>query len=203
MALYLLRHGETQWNRDRRFQGRFDSPLTERGRDQARRYGVALRRALGGTVPELVSSPLGRAVETMRLACAAAGWDPARCRLDPDLREISLGEYDGLRRDEIPDFDRLAARHAVDDSFFFHCPGGEDWEAMTSRLDRALARFNAGIDTVVFVHGISGKLLRGRILGLDRAAVLALDHPQDAFYRLMAGRVERLEASPRLLEPVA
>ena len=200
MALYVLRHGETVWNRERRFQGGFDSPLTETGRDQARRCGVALRRRLGDAQPDLVASPLGRAVETMRLACAAADWDPHRCRIDPDLREISLGNYDGLTRDEIPDFDSLAARYETVDSFLFHCPGGESWDDLAARIDRALTRLDPVADTVVFLHGVSGKMLRGRALGLDRAAILALDHPQDAFYRLDGGRAERLAAAPALLE---
>src|SRR3984957_8197988 len=109
MPLYILRHGETEWNRDRRFQGALDSPLTEKGRDQARRFGLALHRRLGSVTPVLVSSPLGRTVETMRLACAAAGWDAAQCRLDPDIQEVSLGEFDGLTRDDLPNFDSLAA----------------------------------------------------------------------------------------------
>ena len=194
MALYVLRHGETEWNREHRFQGRRDSPLTERGRNQARAYGLALRRALGEVVPDLVSSPLGRAVETMRLACAAAGWPAENCRLDPDLQEIAIGDYEGLTRAEIPDFDALLARHAAFDSFFFHCPGGESWDEVVARLDRALARLDPAAETIVFVHGVSGKLLRGRALGLDRAATLALDHPQDAFYRIAQGAAERLPA---------
>lgn len=202
MALFILRHGETLWNRDRRFQGRLDSPLTENGRDQARRYGAALRRALGGRPPTLVSSPLGRAVETMRLACAAAGWDAQACRLDPDLQEISLGQFDGLTRDEIPDFADLVARHEAFGSFFFHCPGGETWDEVALRIDRAFGRIDPAADTVVFLHGVTGKMLRGRALGLDRAATLALDHPQDAFYRLAAGAAERIASVPGLLEPV-
>jgi|HubBroStandDraft_1064217.scaffolds.fasta_scaffold00015_102 broad specificity phosphatase PhoE len=195
MALYVLRHGETLWNRERRFQGRLDSALTERGRDQARRYGLTLRRLLGERMPDLAASPLGRAVETMRLACDAAGWDPGRCRLDPDLREISLGDYDGLTAAEIPNFEALRARHAAFDSFFFHCPGGESWDEAVARLDRALARFDPAAETVVFLHGVSGKLLRGRALGLEPASILALDTPQDAFHRLDGSRAERVAAA--------
>jgi broad specificity phosphatase PhoE len=199
MAVYVVRHGETVWNRDGRFQGSFDSPLTERGRDQARRYGVALRERLGQDQPDLVSSPLGRAVETMRLACAAAGWDAARCRLDPDLKEVSLGAYDGLTRDEIPDFDGLRTLHAEDGGFYFHCPGGERWDQVEARLRAGLARLDPAAETIVFIHGVSGKLLRGLALGLERAATGALDSPQDAFFRLEAGRMERIAAAPALL----
>ena len=187
MALYLLRHGETMWNREHRFQGALDSPLTERGQAQARRYGLALRQVLGETAPALVASPLGRAVSTMRLACAAAGWAADACRLDPDLRELSFGVFDGLTRAEIRDFAALEAGQASGDSFFFHCPGGESWDGLVQRIDLARHRLDPACDTVVFLHSMSGKVLRGRCLGLDRAAILALDWPMEAIWRIAGG----------------
>ena len=126
-------------------------------------------------------------------ACPAAGWDPARCRLDPDVHEISIGVYDGLTREEVPDFDRLAARYEPDDSFPFHWPGGKHRDVTAARLDRALARFDPTADTVVFLHGVSSKLLRGRALGPRPAS------PQEAFFRLERGVSERLPAWPALL----
>jgi broad specificity phosphatase PhoE len=195
MALYLLRHGETVWNREHRFQGALDSPLTERGRDQARRYGLALRRLLGGTIPALVASPLGRAAATMHLACAAAGWTTVECRLDPDLRELSFGAYDGLTRAEIPGFAALEAARAPGDSFFFHCPGGESWDGLAARIGRAWARLDPVQDTIVVLHSMSGKMLRGHCLGLDRVAILALDWPPDAIYRIAEGRETYLPAA--------
>ena len=199
MPLYILRHGETEWNRDRRFQGALDSPLTEKGRDQARRFGLALRQRLGPATPVLVSSPLGRTLETTRLACAAAGWNAESCRLDPDIQEVSLGEYDGLTRDDVPDFDTLAAQYGPGDSLFFHCPGGERWPGVMDRLARAAQRFDPAAETVIFTHGVAGKMLRGHILGLDRVATMALNSPQDAFFRLHAGETERIPAATPLL----
>jgi len=187
LALYLIRHGETVWNREHRFQGALDSPLTELGRDQARLYGVALRRLLGDRVPALIASPLGRAVETMRLAAAAAHWDPTACRLEPDLREFSFGSYDGLTRAEIPDFAALEAAQEPGDSCFFHCPGGESWDGLAARVARAGARLDPARDTVLFSHSMSGKVLRGFFQGLDRAAILALDWPSGAIYRIAEG----------------
>jgi broad specificity phosphatase PhoE len=195
MALYLIRHGETVWNREHRFQGALDSPLTEHGRDQARRYGLALRRLLGATVPALVASPLGRAAATMHLACTAASWATAACRLDPDLRELSFGAYDGLTRDEIPGFATIETAQAPGDSFFFHCPGGGSWDGLAARIGRAWARLDPARDTIVVLHSMSGKVLRGRCLGLDRAAILALDWPPDAIYRIAEGRETRLTAA--------
>ncbi|MBS0410216.1 MAG: histidine phosphatase family protein, partial [Proteobacteria bacterium] len=61
--IYLIRHGQTEFNRERRYQGRCDSPLTEVGRRQAHAVGVRLSE-LGVTDFRLVSSPLGRTLET-------------------------------------------------------------------------------------------------------------------------------------------
>ena len=81
--VYLVRHGETLWNREGRMQGRLDSPLTRHGQDQARRMGQMLVRLIDEpTGFSLVSSPLGRAYHTMELIAGELGVDPKRCRID-------------------------------------------------------------------------------------------------------------------------
>ena len=77
--LYYIRHGETDWNRESRLQGQRDIPMNANGRAQARRCGEILRELLArepsDRAPDFVSSPLGRARETMELARAALGLD--------------------------------------------------------------------------------------------------------------------------------
>src|SRR5918996_702725 len=93
MEAVLVRHGETEWSRDRRHTGRTDVPLTEAGREQAWK----LREALAGRRFELVlSRPLSRALETCRLAGLGD-----RVELDPDLMEWDYGEYEGITTAEI------------------------------------------------------------------------------------------------------
>jgi len=88
MEVVLVRHGETEWSRDRRHTGGTDIPLTEPGRRQA----AALREVLEGRRFELVlSSPLSRALETCRLAGLGDRAEP-----DPDLVEWDYGEYEGM-----------------------------------------------------------------------------------------------------------
>ena len=97
-TLYLVRHGETEWNRAGRMQGGLDSPLTARGRDQARRIGLLLRDLIGR--PEdcaMVVSPLGRARQTAGIIAEAMGIDGGLFVVDPLVREVTWGDWNGLK----------------------------------------------------------------------------------------------------------
>jgi broad specificity phosphatase PhoE len=95
VKLLLARHGQTEWNADRRFQGHTDTALSERGRAQAHALGRALR---GHRVTAAYVSPMRRAVETAEIALADAGipFTPIEA-----LRELSLGAWEGCTVDEI------------------------------------------------------------------------------------------------------
>jgi len=201
--LYLLRHGETAWNTERRMQGTRNSDLTERGRAQARAMGVALRaelaRETGPTI--FLRSPLGRARETSLIVGRELGLDPAFWRDDPRLVELSYGAWEGLSWKEI-EIDRpnaLAEWRA--DPHGFRPPGGESHFELRRRSEAVLADIIAsGTRTVVVGHGVSGAVLRGVNLGLDARAMFVLEKPQDAFFRLTPGAEERILAA---FEPVS
>ncbi len=168
--MFILRHGETLWNVEGRMQGGLDSPLTERGRAQALQQGALLRRAGAEGLP-VYSSPQGRAVETARLAMPGAG--PI---LDQRLREIGMGDWQGLSFDEIR---RTTPGVAADSGSFywkFAAPGGERLEEMLLRLKGFRAEVPE--DAIVVTHGVSAQLLRGLVLGLDIAGMDALDDRQ-------------------------
>jgi len=93
--VYLARHGETDWNREKRFQGSNDIPLNNRGRKQA----IALGKTMShNDVSAIYSSPKSRAVETAEIVNKEL---KTKLEIVPDLREISHGVYDGLTMDEI------------------------------------------------------------------------------------------------------
>jgi broad specificity phosphatase PhoE len=94
-TLLLVRHGETDWNRELRIQGSSDTELNERGREQARELASELRDV---DLDAVYSSDLRRARETAELATAGRGLD---VRLDPGLRERSFGSWEGLTRSEV------------------------------------------------------------------------------------------------------
>src|SRR5215210_3123910 len=102
-TLLLVRHGETDWNRDGRWQGLSDTRLNERGREQAR----ALTGQLDG-IDVVYSSDLARARETAEIVAEGAGLE---VRLDERLRERGFGDWEGLNSDEIKE--RFAEAHTL------------------------------------------------------------------------------------------
>lgn len=139
----FIRHGPTEWNEIHRVQGRTDIPLSPRGR--AKVEGWRLPAEIEGF--RWISSPLVRAVETARLLSGAA---PA---LDDRLREMSWGEWEGMRlvdlRAELGDL--MVAWEA--DGLDFRAPGGESPRQVQARLAEFLAEVAAdGRPTVAVCH---------------------------------------------------
>lgn len=196
--LYLLRHGETAWNLERRMQGSKDSTLTPRGREQAAAMGRALAAELarepGPTI--FLRSPLGRAGETSLIVGRALGLDPAEWRDDIRLAELGYGKWEGFTWPEIEvDHPHAMAKWRADPEGF--CPPeGETHVELRRRSAALLAEIAASsVRTVVVSHGVSGAVMRGLHLGLDARAMFVLDKPQDAFFRLLDGREERISAA--------
>jgi broad specificity phosphatase PhoE len=94
-TIFLARHGESDWNVEKRFQGHSDRPLTERGRKQAHALAdlVASEK-----IDAVYTSPLGRARETAEIVAARAGLEPEAL---PELREVDTGSWSGLSRADV------------------------------------------------------------------------------------------------------
>jgi probable phosphoglycerate mutase len=193
--LYLLRHGETAWNTERRMQGSLDSALTERGRAQAVAMGRALARelALEQRPTIFLRSPLGRTRETSLIVGGELGLDPAHWRDDTRLAELGYGDWEGSswKEIELHTPSALADWKANPESY---CPpNGESHFALRRRQAAMLADIIASnTRTVVVGHGVSGAVLRGLNLGLDARAMFVLEKPQDAFFRLSHGAEDRI-----------
>ena len=197
VPLYMLRHGETAWNTERRMQGTKNSDLTERGRAQALAMGRALKAELarepGSTV--FLRSPLGRVRETSEIVGRELGLDPSQWRDDPRLAELGYGEWEGFSWQEIEVTHPTALADWRADPHGYCPPGGETHVELRRRSAAVLADIVAsGTRTVVVGHGAADAVVRGLNLGLDARAMFVLEKPQDAFFRLLAGREERIEA---------
>ena len=180
-TIVFLRHGETDWNAEGRLQGQQDVPLNNRGRGQARRNGEVLRRQVPGVGGlDFVSSPLGRARETMEIARRALGLDPHAYRTDDRLREVTFGRWEGFTTEEIRAREpgELAAREA--DKWGVSPPGGESYEGLAGRVRPWLRELTE--PTVVVAHGGVGRVLWIELAGLDPADAVAIAIPHDRVF---------------------
>ncbi|MBA2775394.1 MAG: histidine phosphatase family protein [Chloroflexia bacterium] len=140
-TICLVRHGETDWNRNNRYQGWADTPLNATGLAQAKLVAQVIA---GESWDAIVSSPLARAFQTAQ-AIADASPELGHIEQDPDLRERGYGEAEGLT---------LAEREARWEGPDW--PGLEPWEVMAQRANAALeriARRHAGKRVLVVSHG--------------------------------------------------
>ena len=129
-TLFLVRHGETDWNRDRRIQGSTDIALNDTGRRQARDAAAALARELGDTAPLVVSSDLVRARATAEILAATLGVPLGDAYAD--VRERAYGEAEGVDTDEF--VRRWGDWHSAE------IPGAEPWPALRLRAIRGMRR---------------------------------------------------------------
>jgi len=191
--IYLLRHGETVWNREDRIQGRRDAPLTERGIEQARRMGRTLQPLLEDEAPfTLLASPLGRARRSAELILEAIRPFIAEVRTDARLMEMSWGAWEGLVRAEIEARDAERWCRFEADPWRVAPPGGESYGELAQRARGWLESVADERRLIVVAHGGFGRVLRAHYAGLPPAAALALKAPQDALHRLEAGTVAEI-----------
>jgi len=147
--LLIARHGETDWNREGRWQGYEQQPLNELGRRQA---AALAARLAGEGVEALYSSDLERALQTAQAVARACG---LTVQTDPRLREIDVGDWQGRSREELIETDPEAHR-AWEQGELSAYPGGESFTQLrvrTAEVFAEIAQANAGRTAAVVCHG--------------------------------------------------
>ena len=155
--LYLVRHGESEANAAHRYAGQSDSPLTERGRAQARAVAASLR---GVRFDRVVSSDLSRARDTAEIIAREHG---LAVDLVPELREIDVGEAEGLA------FEDARTRFDWAPGGYVQWPDGESLDDVIARVVPAMERIIAeapGRTICVVAHGGVNRILVSHVLGL-------------------------------------
>ena len=191
LLIYLTRHGETHYNRQNRFNGRTDSPLTELGVAEAHRQGRVLSDEIElGNGLRIVSSPLGRAVHTAEIIRDQMRLAGHAIETDPRLTEISFGEWEGLTMQEIQsrypgEWDK---RHQ--NMWTYVVPGGESYEMVANRAIDWLREADGSI--VVVTHGGVERVLRGLYGRMPTAEIGHLAEPQDVLFQLKDGHITRI-----------
>lgn len=198
-SLYLIRHGETKWNREGRFQGWLDSSLTSEGRGHADANGQLLA---GLSVSSIWASPLGRVRETVAGITRHVDVAP---RFDDRLKECNVGEWEGQTIDAVRERDPDAWRTRADDLFNHRPPGGESLKDVEDRVAPFLRsilpldadRVPAPDRLAIVSHGLMTRVILRVVLGAHAVDVAHASTPNDGVY-CVEWEVGQGGATPRL-----
>ena len=161
-VFYFVRHGETDWNAERRLQGQLDIPLNDIGRLQSAQSGSTLRGLIAADhkVPThfaFISSPLSRARETMEILRDVLGLPREGYSVEPRLAEMSFGRWEGLTYPQVQALDGPVLLLSDRDKWNFVAPQGESYAHLLIRVREWHASV-AG-DIVVAAHGGVARVL--------------------------------------------
>jgi probable phosphoglycerate mutase len=175
--LFIARHGETVYNAAKRLQGEHaHTPLTRRGFAQADAMGAALRELLGAK-PALTlwASQTGRALQTLAVIAEHLELDWHDAKRDARLNEIGMGQWGGQYYADVIAAQGGDRSKVIDEasSALMPAPDGEHYPAIRERVTAWATEHATGSgDRLVIMHGISSRVLRGALLGLDDIAAL-------------------------------
>ena len=192
VTLFFARHGETEANAEKRFQGHsLNTPLTDKGRKQARQIARILRDRADPQALDFVSSPMQRTCETMAIVRGHLGLEPERFSTDARIMEIDLGLWDGLTHAQARALDPKLFGRRDKDKWAVRAPGGENYADVGKRAELWLAALTR--DTFAVSHGAFIRILRGLFLGLDGQQISDLDEPQGVVFRVRGSSVKRFD----------
>lgn len=190
--LYFIRHGQTDWNAEGRYQGSKDIPLNAIGQGQADLNGRLLAQLLDrdGRRPDDFTwhvSPLSRTRETMERVRAAFSTPLPEAVPDRRLVEVSFGVYEGRLHTELSTVE-MAIAGERDESFWdFRPPQGESYQDVAERI-LAFARERLAGPAIIVAHGGILRILRHLIEGVPKAETVNWFPPQDSVVHFIDGR---------------
>lgn len=187
--IFLVRHGETDWNLAGRLQGSHDIPLNDLGREQAAETARVIERLSGGAaVLDYVASPLMRAAQTMAILRAELGLPPDQFRRDDRLKELAFGRWEGFTWPELRRRDPVSVNARDADPWNYVPPSGESYAMLSVRVMQALSELVR--DTVVVSHGGVVRSMLHALAGMPAAQAANLVVRQGAVYLIEDGAFE-------------
>lgn len=186
--LLVIRHGETQWNRAGRLQGRLDTPLTANGVRQAMAVGEHLKNSGNWTAPiHFWVSPLGRAQQTASILADIWNVPFDQFETAPALVERSYGQWEGMTQAEIRQVRSAEFEANQLDPWHFAMADGESRSDLGLRLSAWSDALDCGSLHIVVCHSGCLRALRGIHTGASRETILAYREPQTASVLLEEG----------------
>ncbi|MGP9683044.1 histidine phosphatase family protein [Brachybacterium sp. AOP3-A1-3] len=193
-VVYLARHGQTEWNVQKRWQGQLESPLTGQGRQAATDLA---QFAVERDVDAVFSSPLLRARSTAAIAANALG---VRLQVLPELAELHHGAMAGLTAPEADSMFPGARATREHDKYQWRFPGGENYADADERAARAISEVEReGCNRALIVsHEMIGRMLLRQAAGWEPRVTLGRRQPHHRVYRVVrsTGEVSELSTDP-------
>ncbi|MFF3100161.1 histidine phosphatase family protein [Viridibacillus arvi] len=191
-TIYLLRHGETVFNSQGRYQGELDSPLTDDGIAQVKSIARLLKMYIQDPKEwAIISSPLGRAMQSTEIICNTLGLGEAKVETDDRLSEVSVGCWAGLTMKEIEEKWPELLMHTDHYNWYFNSPNGESYASVEERVTDWLKSVEGREKVIAVSHGLTGRILRGVYNNLEKNQALKLEVSQDTFFKLENNNIER------------
>ncbi|MEM9278056.1 MAG: histidine phosphatase family protein [Pseudomonadota bacterium] len=186
--IYYVRHGQTDWNAELRFQGQRDIPLNDRGREQARGYGEKLFALLGKAEDYVfISSPLSRARETMNILRDTMGLEPGNYTTDERLKEVSYGVLEGVTQPELKQQNRELYYYRKQNAWAFRPENGESQEDVLARIKDWHTSLDKDQKYIISAHGAVGRVMRHYLAGVPTQDVARYAFPQDKIFLFSDG----------------
>ncbi|MEM9732091.1 MAG: histidine phosphatase family protein [Pseudomonadota bacterium] len=182
--LVFLRHGETDWNRLKRFQGSKDIPLNETGRAQAKAQARPITRLIATGILEnqritLHTSPLSRAYETAEIVRSNLQL-PASIATHDGLREVSMGAWEGMTTDELREHHFTLRKQRRADRWHFTPPDGE---SMAGRANEIIATANQlPAHAIIVTHSVVLRILLQHVNGGDKNTASRQNIPHEGVW---------------------
>ncbi|WP_180967028.1 histidine phosphatase family protein [Cohaesibacter celericrescens] len=183
--IYFIRHGETDWNAEMRYQGQRDIPLNIKGEGQARRNGAKLAEILPnpqGT--DLYCSPMTRTRQTFALMMQEAGWTDTPWAnsvvFEDKLIEFSFGDWEGWTLEEIKEREPTQYWAREEDKWATKMPNGESYQMLAERIGSWFYKLDK--PTVVVAHGGVLRIVRYFLEKVPEQDAPLLKTPQDKIY---------------------
>ena len=168
--IYLIRHGEIEQSKEKRFVGQADLPLNENGLYQASLWQQRLK---SGLFEKIYASDLSR---TRQTALIIAGNHQGKVQLLPALREINLGEWEGMPVAEVQAHYPEEWQRREKDLVTFRPPGGESFRDLALRIGPVFNQIVQGLegDILIVAHGGVNRVILCQVLGMDLANLFRL-----------------------------
>ena len=196
--LFLIRHGESEWNRAGLIQGQTDTPLTDKGIQQAHNISNFIANNFKNLPHKIYSSPMGRAQNTAQIIATGLNYNHQEIEIDNRLNDFNVGKIAGTNG-----WDQIALNHPelahlrLNDPINFHPPGGESGAQFWQRLHSFLQQpVQPDITHIIVAHGIVNKFLRAIRRNIVGADIISLGEDQNTIYKLVDDQETEISINP-------